>query len=477
MEILNSNKQSIFRLVFTLSLHRKIKLLIIKIPIMTFEELGLNKQLLNAITDLDYVYATPIQEQAFAPIKGGRNVVGIAQTGTGKTFAYLLPILNAMKFSNQREPRVLIIAPTHELVIQILQETRKLSEYSNIRSLAVFGGVNMKNQKQDIYDGTDVLIATPGRLLDLAYTGILNLKSIKQVVFDEVDEMFSLGFRTQITNLLEMLPEKKQMVMFSATMSDEAIKFMKSYVYNPLHIEIAPHGTPIEKINQTAYFVPNFNTKANLLQLLLKEDTSLSKVMVFAKSKKQADKLLLELTPENQKNAAVIHSNKAHNTRMNAMKKFISGEVRVLISTDVVARGMDINDVSHIINFDISENPGDYMHRIGRTGRADKVGNAISFINEMEQENHTQIEILMGKIVKKRELPEELVISNEFADDEKPSSGVDKNYLTGNRNAVPIGAFHEKKAKNKKENSGSAARNKKEYTKSGSRKKYGGRRR
>ncbi|MCK5847052.1 MAG: DEAD/DEAH box helicase [Bacteroidales bacterium] len=444
---------------------------------MTFDELNLNKQLLSAINNLDYVYATPIQEQAFAPIKSGKNVVGIAQTGTGKTFAYLLPILQLLKYSEQREPRVLIIAPTHELAIQILQETQKLCEFSSIRSLAVFGGVNMKGQKQDIYNGIDILIATPGRLLDLTYTGILNLKSIKQVVFDEVDEMYSLGFRTQITTLLGMLPNKKQIIMFSATMSDEAVKFMKSYVYDPKTIEIAAHGTPLEKINQSAYFVPNFDTKLNLLEFLLKEDDSMNKVMVFTKSKKQADKLFSALEIENQQDAAVIHSNKAHNTRMNAMARFISGEVRILISTDIVARGMDINNVSHIINFDISDNPGDYMHRIGRTGRADKEGIAISFINEMEQGSIMEIEELMAKSINILDFPENVEISNIFSDDEKPSALVDKNYLTGARMAEPIGAFHEKKEKNLKENSGSAARNKKQYTKSGSRKKYGGRRR
>ena len=445
---------------------------------MTFDELNINKPLLKAITDLDYVYTTPIQQEAYSPIMGGKNVVGIAQTGTGKTFAYLLPILRNLKFSEQREPRVLIIAPTHELAIQILQETQKLCKYNNLRSIAVFGGANIKYQKQAIYDGSDILIATPGRLLDLAYTGILGLKSIKQVVFDEVDEMFSMGFRTQITTLLGMLPKKKQIVMFSATMSDEAITFMNSFVYNPHTIEVAAHGTPIEKIAQSAYFVPNFNTKLNLLQMIIAKDESMNKVMVFVKSKKQADRLIEAISPELAEISAVIHSNKAHNTRMRAMNRFIDGEVRILIATDVVARGMDINDVSHIINFDIPETPGDYMHRIGRTGRADKDGNAISFMNEMEQESMSNIEELMGRIVIKHELPEDLEISNIFGDDEKPALIVDKNYLSSAQSAEPRGeAFHDKKAKNKKENSGSAARNKKTYTKSGSRKKYGGRRR
>ncbi len=445
---------------------------------MTFDELNINKALLKAITDLDFVYTTPIQEQAYSPIMAGKNIVGIAQTGTGKTFAYLLPILRGLKYSEQREPRVLIVAPTHELAIQILQETEKLTQYSSLRSLAVFGGGNIKKQKQDIYSGLDILIATPGRLLDLAYTGVLSLKSIKQLVFDEVDEMFSLGFRTQITTLLGMLPKKKQMIMFSATMSEEAEKFIKSNVTNPHIIEVAAHGTPIEKIKQSAYFIPNFHTKLNLLQMLIEQNIDMNKVMVFVKSKKQADRLFLELKTEIAENTTVIHSNKAHNTRMRAMEKFISGETKILIATDVVARGMDIMDVSHIINFDISENAGDYIHRIGRTGRADKEGNAISFVNEMEQESLMRIESLMNKQIDIIEMPDNLEISDVYSDDEKPSVSKDKNYLSSNSFDNSRGeAFHEKKEKNRKENSGSAARNKKQYTKSGSRKKFGGRRR
>ncbi len=444
---------------------------------MTFEELKINKQLLKAIIDIDFVYTTPIQEQAFSPIKAGNNIVGIAQTGTGKTFAYLLPILQNMKFSEQREPRVLVIAPTHELVIQILQETQKLTEHTNIRSIAIFGGANIKLQKEAIYAGTDIIIATPGRLLDLAYTGVLSLKFIKQIVFDEVDEMFSLGFRTQITNVMGMLPTKKQMIMLSATMSEEATKFIKANVVNPKIIEIAAHGTPLEQIKQTAYHIPNFHSKLNLLQMLLEANENMNKVMVFVKSKKQADRLFSELDPEFADNATVIHSNKAHNTRMNAMKKFVDGETKVLIATDVVARGMDIRDVSHIINFDIPDFPGDYIHRIGRTGRADKEGTAISFINNMEMEYQMRIEELMGQGIEMLELPEGLYISEIFSDDEVESSKRDNKY----HSIVSIdnsgGAFHQKLEKNMKENSGSASRNHKTYTKSGSRKKYGGRRR
>jgi ATP-dependent RNA helicase RhlE len=444
---------------------------------MTFDELNINSPLLRAIEELDIVYVTPIQREAFAPIMAGKNVVGIAQTGTGKTFAYLLPIIRLMKFSEQREPRALIIAPTHELAIQILTETEKLCKYTNLRALAVFGGGNMKKQKQAIYDGADILIATPGRLLDLAYTGILSLKKIKQVVYDEVDEMFSLGFRTQINNLLGMLPEKRQSIMFSATMSEEAENFIKQAIFKPHIIEIAAHGTPIEKIQQTAYHIPNFHTKVNMLEMLFSNDESMTKVMVFVKSKKQADRLKDELSTNIAEITSVIHSNKAHNTRMNAITNFMEGKSKLLIATDVVARGMDISDVSHIVNFDMPDMPGDYMHRIGRTGRADKSGVAISFINEMELPMQMAIEQLMGRAIPFVDLPEDLEVSAVFSEDEKPSIIVEKNYLKGPNLSQSKGAFHEKKAKNKKKNSGSASRNKKEYTKSGSRKKHGGRRR
>jgi ATP-dependent RNA helicase RhlE len=438
-----------------------------KNSIVTFEELNLNKPLLNALSDLEYVYPTPIQAKAFPVIMSGSNVIGIAQTGTGKTFAYLLPILRQLAFSDQKDPRVLILAPTRELVIQILEEVKKLTKYANLRSAGVYGGTNINTQKQVIYNGIDILVATPGRLVDLAFTGVLRLKFIQKLVIDEVDEMLSLGFRTQLISLLDILPTKKQTLMFSATLKQEVEAFIAERVPYFQRIEIAPHGTPIEKIIQRGFRVPNYNTKVNLLELLLSTDAELSKVLVFVATKNLANKLYEHVEKVFPNQVGVIHSNKSHNTRLKALKQFEDGTHKVLIATDIIARGMDICDVTHVINFDIPEIPGDYIHRIGRTGRVDKDGVAISFISPAEQAYQHEIEYMMKWQISIEPLPEELIISKVFTEEEKPTNIFDRSY----RKESPIkgsqGAFHEKKEKNKKVNLGGPKIRKERYDKTG----------
>ena len=434
---------------------------------MTFEELNLNIPLLDALADLEYVYPTPIQEKAFPVIMSGRNVVGIAQTGTGKTFAYLLPLLRQLTFSDQKDPRILILAPTRELVIQILDEIKKLSKYTHYRSAAVYGGTNMNAQKQIVYDGMDILVATPGRLIDLTFTRVLRLKNIQKLVIDEVDEMLGLGFRAQLNQVFELLPQKKQMLMFSATLNPEVEELINNSIINPCKIEIAAHGTPLEKIIQKGYFVPNFNTKVNLLEMLLKADDEMSKVLVFAATKKLADRLFENMEKLFPGKVGVIHSNKTHSGRLNAIKEFQEGKHRIIIATDIIARGMDISDVTHVINFDMPEVPGDYLHRIGRTGRADKEGIAISFINQVEKEYRKEIENLMKRTIPIEPLPEEIVISEIFYDGEKPTPLFDKNYLKEPSIKDSKGAFHEKLEKNKKINLGSSYKRNPKFTKSG----------
>ncbi|HSH68061.1 MAG TPA: DEAD/DEAH box helicase, partial [Bacteroidia bacterium] len=220
---------------------------------MTFEELNLSKPLLNALNDLEYIHPTPIQQQAFSIIMSGKDLVGIAQTGTGKTFAYLLPLLRQLTYSEQRHPRILIVVPTRELVLQIIEEIKKLSTYMQVRYLGVYGGTNINTQKQLVYNGIDILVATPGRLVDLALTGILRLKSIQKLVIDEVDQLFSLGFRQQLNSFLETIPHKHQNLMFSATLTQEVEELISSYFHEPYKIEITPHGTPLERIVQKVY--------------------------------------------------------------------------------------------------------------------------------------------------------------------------------------------------------------------------------
>jgi ATP-dependent RNA helicase RhlE len=384
-------------------------------------------------------------------------MVGVAQTGTGKTFAYLLPILKSLKYSDQKNPRILIVVPTRELVVQVVNEIEKLTPYINCRFAGVYGGTNINTQKQMVHKGLDILVATPGRLLDLVLDGYIRLKSIQKLVIDEVDEMLNLGFRMQLINLLDLLPEKRQNLLFSATLTEDVNTIIQDFFNHPVKIEIAPTGTPLKLIKQIGYHVPNFYTKVNLLEDLLKDKT-LEKVLIFVESKKLADRLAEHLETTFGKQMGVIHSNKSQNYRLNSIKKFESGENRILIATELIARGIDINDVTHVINFDTPKIPENYMHRIGRTGRADKPGTAITFINEAEEIYQQDIETLMNMEIPMMEIPETVEISNKFTDDERPNL-MDKNYLKRKKN-VGNGAFHAKKDKNKKENTGGSYKQK-----------------
>ncbi|MEL6637727.1 MAG: DEAD/DEAH box helicase, partial [Bacteroidota bacterium] len=253
---------------------------------MTFEDLKLNKALLQALEEMHLTLPTPIQREAFSPILAGRDVVGVAQTGTGKTLAYLLPLLRQLRFSKQNEPRILVLVPTRELVLQVVEMAQALSRYQTVRIGGVYGGTNIKTQKQLVAEGVDLLVATPGRLYDLAMTRVLQLRGIRQLVIDEVDEMMQLGFRTQLRNIIDILPERRQNLLFSATLSPEVAQIIEENFNGPEKIEIAASGTPLENIEQRGVAVPNFYTKANFLKHLLREESDFEKVLVFVRSKK-----------------------------------------------------------------------------------------------------------------------------------------------------------------------------------------------
>jgi len=418
---------------------------------MTFEDLNINRPLLNALEELGYFHPTPIQRDAFSVIMSGRDVVGVAQTGTGKTFAFLLPLIRQHKFTKEKAPRTLIVVPTRELVVQMVGEIEKLTTYINIRVGGVYGGTNMNTQKMIVLEGLDILVATPGRLLDLAYTGALKLRSVKKLVIDEVDEMLNLGFRPQLKNILDVLPEKRQNLLFSATLSEEVSDLVKDFFDNPVKIEVAPHGTPLEKIIQSGYSVPNFYTKVNLLKHLLQSDESLIKVLIFIDTKKKADRLFDLIETDFKDKIGVIHSNKSQNYRLKTVENFHNGAYQGLISTDIMARGLDISDVSHVINFDTPEVPTNYIHRIGRTGRAEKAGHSITFTTEAELPNQEAIEALMNKQIPMLPLPESIEISKELIPEERIEH-TQKNYLPSPDMNQSRGAFHEKKLKNTKVN-------------------------
>lgn len=419
---------------------------------MTFSDLNLNAPLLNALDDLGYTKPTTIQARAFSVIMSGRDVCGIAQTGTGKTFAYLLPCLRQWKFSKDTAPQILIIVPTRELVVQVVEAVKKLTTYMNVAVVGVYGGVNINTQKLEVAEGMDVLVATPGRLIDLMYDNAFKTKAIKRLVIDEVDEMLNLGFRAQLKAILDLLPPKRQNLMFSATITGDVELLMNTYFDTPERIEAAPTGTPLENIIQTAYHVPNFYTKVNLLIQLLTQHEEMSKVLVFVATKSLADDLYDELKAEFPDKLGVIHSNKEQNHRFNTVNQFTNGTYRFIIATDIIARGLDISEVTHVINFDMPEVPENYIHRIGRTGRADKKGISISFITEREQEQQARIEALMNYAVPVLPLPDDLAISDVLTEDEKPKVKMKTHLVKLPKKEEKGPAFHEKKAKNKKVN-------------------------
>ena len=419
---------------------------------MIFSDLNLSAPLLNALAENGYINPTTIQHRVFPIVMSGRDVCGIAQTGTGKTFAYLLPLLRLWKFSKDKNPQILIIVPTRELVAQVVESVKELSTYMSVVALGVYGGVNINTQWTELQKGVDVLVATPGRLYDLAVNGAFKTKSIKKLVIDEMDEMLNLGFRIQIKNILDLIPAKRQNLLFSATITDEVEKLMDTYFNNPERVEAAPTGTPLENIEQVYYATPNFYTKINLLHLLLSQDETMTKVVVFVATKKIADDLYEQLESKFPGPAGVIHSNKEQNYRFNTVKQFHEGIYKFIIATDIVARGIDISEVTHVINFDVPEVPENYIHRIGRTGRADKKGIAISFITENEKPLQKAIESLMKQSITQIVLPENLIISDLLTEEEMPKVYMKTIQLKIPKKEESGPAFHEKSAKNKKVN-------------------------
>jgi ATP-dependent RNA helicase RhlE len=420
----------------------------------TFDEFNISNQLRYAITDLGYTKPTPIQYRAFPVISSGQDVVGIAQTGTGKTFAYMLPILQTLKFSKERHPRVLILVPTRELVLQLVEEIEKFSKYLNNRVVGVYGGTNINTQKALVSEGQDIIVATPGRLYDLVLSRSLLLKSIKKLVIDEVDVMLDLGFRFQLTNIFDLLPKNRQNIMFSATMTDDIDELIKSFFTASKKISVALSGTPLENISQTSYAVPNFYSKANLLVHLLKETSTYKKVLIFVSNKKSADRLFEELKEFYNNEICVLHSNKTQNYRIRSIKQFDEGKNRVLVTTDVMARGLDLNKISHVINFDTPSFPENYMHRIGRTGRAEKKGDAILFYSEKEIENKQAIENLMKMEINQLIFPEGVEISKKLTPEEQPRVMEPNNPHRHNSDFERGESFHEKSEKNQKTNKG-----------------------
>lgn len=420
--------------------------------IMTFADFDLPEKILDVLADENLFEPTPIQIKSLSPILSGRDVMGIAQTGTGKTLAYSLPVLKLWKYNKTGNPTVLVLVPTRELVVQVAGIIENLTKNLTARVIGIYGGKNINTQKLLFKDGCDILVGTPGRVMDLAIDNAISLKEVKQLVIDEFDEMLNLGFRPQLTHIFEMMKEKRQNILFSATMTENVDAMLAEYFSGPIEISLAKSGTPLEKIEQLAYKVQNFNTKINLLEHLLQQNTDLSKILIFCNNKKHADYLFTKIDELFPGEFDVIHSNKSQNYRLRAMRKFESEELRGIITTDIMARGLDISNITHVINFEISEIEEQYIHRIGRTGRAEKDGISISFVTAHEEKSLLEIEVLMNREVTILPFPENVAINPV-----KIASEQDEIFM---KIVSPVslyeggGAFHEKKEKNRKINLG-----------------------
>lgn len=427
-------------------------------PMQSFSEFPISKQLHYAIEDLGFEKPTPIQSQAYSVVASGSDVIGISQTGTGKTLAYMLPILQNLKFSKQVNPRVLVMVPTRELVLQVVEEIEKFTAYMNTRVIGVYGGVNINQHKQLVAQGSDIIVATPGRLYDLVLARALQLKSVKKLIIDEVDVMLDLGFRFQLINIFELLPIKRQNIMFSATMTDDIEVLIHDFFRGTQKISVAVSGTPLDNIKQSCYPVPNFYTKANLLKKLLQNSNEFHKVLVFVSNKKSADLLFQELDDFFTSDVCVIHSNKTQNYRIRSIQDFDEGKNRILVTTDVMARGIDLSAISHVINFDTPSFPENYMHRIGRTGRAEKEGISILFYTEKEKDFKEAIETLMNYKIPEQNFPEDVEISKQLTKAEQPKVIEPNNPHKVSSEDAPGASFHEKSEKNKKTNQGGSYR-------------------
>ena len=410
---------------------------------LSFEDLKLSRQFLNAIDDQGYTSPTPIQQKAIPLALSGHDLLAVAQTGTGKTAAFVLPMLMKLKYAQGEHARALILAPTRELVMQIKVHLDGLATYTDLRAVALYGGVGPKVQLEAVEAGVDILVSTPGRFLDIYKKGGIQPKFIKTMVLDEADKMMDMGFMPQIMSILELVPRKRQNMLFSATMPDKVVKLTEEFLEFPERVEVAPQATTVETIDQQLYEVPNFKTKVNLMEHLFQDET-LSRVIVFVKTKTNADNLARYIERKSMGPVRVIHANKGQNSRINAMADFKSGEIRVLVSTDVTSRGMDISMVTHVINFDVPLVYEDYVHRIGRTGRAENEGTAITFANEVEMIHIGKIEELIRKPIPRHAIPDEVTVEK-TPFEEKQLIAREIDLIKRKENPDFKGAFHEKK--------------------------------
>jgi len=362
---------------------------------LSFDNLGLSPRLLEAVAAMGYTSPTPIQRDAIPVVLEGRDVVGCAQTGTGKTAAFVLPLMQRLE-AKPGGPRALVVTPTRELAVQIEEVATQVAKHTKHRVAVVYGGVGYEPQTKALKRGVDLLVATPGRLLDLMERKVANLGNVEILVLDEADRMLDMGFWPQVRKIIGAIPPQRQNLLFSATMSSDVMRIVSSTLHDPVRVEVAPATKPIEAIEQRVYPVGSMQ-KAQLLVHLINEHNP-DRVIVFTRTKHRADRVAKVLHQNGIKSAA-IHGDRSQSQRQSALDNLKAGRCRVLVATDVVARGIDIDDVSHVVNYDLPNTPEDYVHRIGRTARAGKTGVAVSLLAPEEHETLRDIEVKIGTVL------------------------------------------------------------------------------
>lgn len=413
---------------------------------MTFEALKLTRQFLRATEDAGYQSPTPVQEKAIPILLAGQDLIAIAQTGTGKTAAYLLPLLQALKFPQGESPRALILAPTKELVIQIHSEALKFARHTELRALALFGGVGYKTQLADLLAGQDLVVATPGRFLELYQRSGLDPKKIRYMVLDEADRMMDMGFMPQLRQIQELVPRKRQNMLFSATFPPRVERLADEFLLWPQRLEITPPATPATGVRQHKMSLPNHAAKHWVIASLLNQEHAGERAVIFVGQKSHAEDLTRYLETHLKGGVRALHSNKGQNARLNALDLFREGKIRCLVSTDVSSRGIDVPETRVVINFSVPRDPQDYVHRIGRTGRAFQTGDAYTLVDPSEGYALKRIESLTLQPLAPMEVPEDLPVFETSAAEKKiharridaEMKRLDPNYQ---------GAFHERKRK------------------------------
>ena len=416
---------------------------------MRFDDLKLTRQFLNAIADAGYETATPIQQKAIPPLRAGQDVIGIAQTGTGKTAAFLLPLLQTLKYAQGEAPRGLVLAPTKELVVQIHQEALKFAAYTDLRIVAFYGGVGPKKQIEEIANGVDLIVSTPGRFLEIYSRGHVETKKLKHIVLDEADRMMDMGFMPQIRQVQEVVPTKRQNILFSATFPPRVERLAEEFLLWPTRIEVTPESTPVSTVTQYKLSLPNLRTKIAFIEWYVREKLGDDRLLIFTRRKEEAENLFKFLDRSFDKGVRAVHSNKGQNARINAMQEFRSGEVQILIATDVASRGIDVPETQWVINASVPRDPHDYIHRIGRTGRAFREGSALTLVDPAEKFALERIESLTGEaLLDFAEVPDLETFETPRREKQNQAREIDRELRKRDPNYK--GAFHEKKRKSGK---------------------------